>query len=274
LQSKKISLPVKCKVFSKQIDKEAPLCIRMEASYMAETAVAIPFFAGFMALLLFFFQVLMIQQEVGNALYIAGRELSVMESRENKGSDVSVLAAKALLMRHMPKESVAETFVRGGKFGISLGKSDLSGDYIRLQADYGIPIPFGLFGRQEIKVTQKLKLRKWTGSTGADGKEEMVYITPTGSVYHKKKDCSYLRPSVKTAQSNRISDLRNADGGKYYSCPKCIKQKNENNITVFITEYGNRYHGKRDCSKLKRTVFTVPISEIGDRRTCSKCGGE
>ena len=95
MQSKKISLPVKCKVFSKQIDKEAPLCIRMEASYMAETAVAIPFFAGFMALLLFFFQVLMIQQEVGNALYIAGRELSVMESRENKGSDVSVLAAKA-----------------------------------------------------------------------------------------------------------------------------------------------------------------------------------
>lgn len=272
---KKISLPVNSKKSSKRTKKEAPLCIRMEGSYSVETAVAFPFFAGFMAALLFFFQVLTVQLEVGNALFAAGRELSVAACRED--CKAGILTAKGLMMKNMPKESAAQYFVRGGKAGISLGKSDLSGSYIYLQADYQMGILFGLFGNQKIHMTQKVKCRKWTGerkTEDGENADEIVYMTLNGSVYHKSRDCTYLKPSVKTADGGSILTLRNADGGKYYACPKCMKNKKLNNITVFITEYGNRYHSKKDCSKIKRTVLTVRLSHVKDKRACSKCGKE
>ena len=64
---------------------------------MAECAVAFPFFAAFMAVLLFFFQALVIQQAVGNALLKTGRELSVLACKNEKaGKDTAsaVTAAK------------------------------------------------------------------------------------------------------------------------------------------------------------------------------------
>ena len=72
----KIFLPVKENRL-RQIT-EASSCVRTEASYMVELSVALPFFTGFLAALLFFFQALCVQQEVGNALLAAGRELSVL----------------------------------------------------------------------------------------------------------------------------------------------------------------------------------------------------
>lgn len=272
---KKISLPVKHKKTSKRNKKEAPLCIRMEGSYLVEMAVALPFFAGFMAVLLFFFQVLTVQQEVGNALFAAGRELSVIACKED--CEPGILTAKGLMLKNLSKESSAEYFVRGGKSAISLVGSDLTGSYICLQADYQMGILFGLFGDQNIHITQKIKCRKWTGeSKTEDGEDEddIVYITLNGSVYHKSRDCTYLKPSVKSADGSRILEFRNADGGKYYACSKCMKNKKTNNITVFITEYGNRYHSKKDCSKIKRTVLTVRLSQVKDKRACSKCGKE
>ena len=60
-----ISLPVnkKNRIISKQMYKEALPCVRMEGSYMTELAVGIPFFVGFLLLLLFFFRVLAVEQE-------------------------------------------------------------------------------------------------------------------------------------------------------------------------------------------------------------------
>ncbi len=273
----KISLPVKKKnkQIQKQTSKEAPPCIRMEASYMVEAAVTLPFYAGFMVMLLFFFQVLAVQQTVGNALLATGRELSVLCCEEELGQAAGLVSAGALFQKNLNGHLAAETYVRGGRKGISLLESEFSGDYIVLQADYRMRLPIGLFGRQEIPVTQKMKVRKWTGNAfiGTD-EDEIVYITPTGSVYHRNRNCSYLYPSIEGVAGNRIFGLRNEDGGKYYACTKCIKNKNVQNTVVYITRYGNRYHGQADCSRLKRTVFAVRISEAENRHACSKCGRE
>lgn len=269
----KISLPVYHGRIhhSAKTRQEASSRIRMEASYMAETAVALPFFTAFLAALLLFFQALSVQQEVGGALLAAGRKMSVLECQKEGSSGGSLLLAKTLLFQNLKADSAAERFVRGGRMGISLAGSDFSGNYICLQADYCIPLPFGFFGRQQIDMTQRLKCRKWTGGQ-EDGDDEIVYITKNGSVYHKSRRCSYLSPSVSQTDGNGVTRLRNASGGKYYPCAKCMKRKSPNGRTVYITQYGNRYHGTKSCSEIMRTAIAARLSEVKGRKACSKCG--
>ena len=159
--------------------------------------------------------------------------------------------------------------------GISLLKSEFSEDYIMLRADYRMRLPTGLFGRQELKLTQRMKVRKWTGRFyGAAEDEEIVYITLQGSVYHRDRKCSYLCPSIKGVAADGIAALRNESGGKYYICTRCMKNQGAERTVVYITKYGNRYHSQADCSRLKRTVLAVRLAEAGDRYACSKCGKE
>lgn len=266
----KISLPVT----KNQTSKEAPPCVRMKGSYMVELAVVLPFFTGFMVVLLFFFQVLMVQQEVGNALLTTGRELSVLAA--GKGSSkVNVATAKIYVCKNIKANSHTNVYVRGKEAGISLAQSDFSGDYITLRADYRMRLPIGLFGKREIMVTQKLKCRKWTGSSNNQGTGEgdcIVYITPTGSVYHKKRECSAIKLTIASVNWQQVSHLRNKNGGKYYACGKCMKNTNLRNMMVYVTEYGSQYHGRRDCSRIKRTVYAVRLSEVKGRAACGKCG--
>lgn len=274
----KISLPIKnrSQKVSSHIRKEAPPCVRMEGSYMVELAVLLPFFAGLMVVLLFYFRVLMVHQEVGNALLASGRELAVLASSGEEGGVVSTITAKALLLRNLKSDSATEEFVSGGRKGISLTRSDFSGEYIDLQADYKLPLPIGLFGKQGITVSQRLKCRKWIGSLANAGNldEEIVYITPNGTVYHRDKDCKSIRFQISSVAGNSVESLRNADGGKYYACSSCMKSKNQKNMMVYITKYGNRFHSSRTCSRIERTVIPVHLLEVGKRPACKRCGRE
>lgn len=272
--SKKISLPVNddnhtnCLIL---LSQEAPSRVRMEASYMAETAVALPFFAAFLAALLFFFQILCVQQEVGGALLLTGRELSALECDRGGAPDAGVTGVKTLLLKNLSKDSSAERFIKGGRLGISLAGSDFSGSYICLKAKYSMRFPFDLFGQRKICMEQCLTCRKWTGDS-LEQEDAIVYIAKSGSVYHRTRACSYLNPSVMRADAGEISKLRNASGGKYYPCAKCVKRKKYVGGPVYITRYGNRYHEKKNCSEISRHARAVRLAEVKDKRACSKCG--
>lgn len=269
----KISLPV-TKQMPIGLYKEAPPCIRMEGSYTAEAAVILPLFAAFMVVLLFFFRGLQVQQMVEDALIDTGRELAVLSYEEQQGKNVvGLFAAKLLFLGKLQQEKATDTYIQGGKLAISLARSDFSGDYVELIADYSLRLPMGLFGKVAIPVTQRVKCRKWTGNSGknSESEEEIVYITPSGEAYHRNKACSYLKLSVKPVNGSRILEYRNVDGGKYYRCSKCTT---ENKIygTVYITDYGSQYHSKVDCVRLKRTIIAIRLSEVGSRHACGKCG--
>lgn len=254
-------------------NKETPPGVRMEASYLVETAVLVPVFVGFMVVLLFFFPVLCVQQEVQNALLATGRQLAAMECgvAEGKGE---LLAAEVLFRKILKKDSAANQFVRGKKAGITLLRSDFSGEYISLRADYQIRLPVGCFGKMSIKFTQRLKCRKWTGAGNqfCEEDEQIVFITPSGTVYHTSRVCTYLKLTVSGAAVQTIASLRNANGGKYYPCSKCMKGKTFYKGTVYYTKYGSRYHSERNCKKIERTILAVRLSQVGGKRSCSKCG--
>ncbi len=148
--------------------------------------------------------------------------------------------------------------------------------YITLYDYETAKLPFAVVGFGSRGTVQKVTVRSWTGYTGesfqAGGKEELVYRTPEGEVYHRSRDCTYLRLTIRAVTSAELSDLRNESGGKYTPCEYCVR-KQQAGVLVYITDYGNSYHNKSTCQGLKRTIMAVPLSQVGGLRSCSRCGG-
>ena len=136
-----------------------------------------------------------------------------------------------------------------------------------------------VLGFDAAKTLVNCRIRKWNGydverSAVTNEEEEWVYITPTGSAYHKNPNCNYLNPSIHSTTPFAIGEYRNASGEKYRQCESC-KDTTLTGI-CFYTEYGTRYHATLKCSGLKRTVYSVLLSEVNGRHLCKKCaaGGE
>lgn len=70
----------------------------------------------------------------------------------------------------------------------------------------------------------------------------MVYVTESGSVYHRKLGCSYLNLSVQQISGSSVKALKNAYGEKYQACELCSRGQerpewyiSQKRVTVFIT---------------------------------------
>ena len=153
-------------------------------------------------------------------------------------------------------------------------------DSIDIILSYHIKLPLLFISTKEIPVMQRVRMHGWNGhkvavknSPPADaetGDGKMVYITENGTVYHLFKDCTYLDLSIHEVDYGQIETLRNDSGGKYKKCSICGDNKNIGG-SLYITDFGDRYHYDLNCSGLKRTVITFPLSEVGSRRLCTRC---
>lgn len=125
----------------------------------------------------------------------------------------------------------------------------------------------GLIPLPKVWMHNTVKVHAWTGASQengiSDGKEpeEMVYVTETGSVYHKKAGCRYLNLSLDQVSGSSISSRRNQYGEKYAPCESCSRNQPPAG-SVYITGTGNRYHNQATCSGLKRTVKLVKQSQV------------
>lgn len=135
----------------------------------------------------------------------------------------------------------------------------------------------GIVPLPKIRMHNIVRVHAWTGidyeafGDSTEPKEEMVYVTDSGEVYHKKLGCSYLNVSVSQIGGKRITSAKNAYGEKYEPCEICSRNQKPGG-TVYITKKGNRYHNAANCSGLKRTVRMVKISEVRGMAACKRCG--
>lgn len=163
---------------------------------------------------------------------------------------------------------------RAQTLAITVGQSYGSDPYVKLYGGGVAALPFsGMFGRR--MTADQVVVRAWVGYTGESfshpAGEEIVYITPGGSVYHTDRDCSYLRLSIRQISRDVLDGERNQSGGRYGSCVYCVRG-GETGGTVYITDYGSSYHSNMNCQGLKRTIEAVPLSQAGGRPCCSRCG--
>lgn len=244
---------------------------KMNAVITIEAALSIPLFFLAGVTLIYLLEVQAVRTSVKMGAYAAAKNVA-----EKTYLTPVLLPSKA-------ESDIAETIGQGrlnrsiivGKAsGIDCGKSKIhpGTGIIELVVEYKIQPPIKLFGIPPIPQGERIRIKGWNGyQRGSYGeKEGYVYITETGTVYHKSYQCTHLKLSIQAGSSSDIGDLRNEYQGKYYPCEKCKAQSGSG--IVYYTKSGDRYHTSLGCSGLKRNIQAVKLSEVGGRGACSRCG--
>lgn len=256
--------------FSSIIQQEASFCTYRKGSLTVEAAVIVPLITGFFLSILFFFRIFLVQIAVEEALFLVGRTIAV-ESCLVESDATLYISAEALLKSTLLEEENIERYVIGGVLGVSLLESEFVGKEIELTADYYVKVPFDIFGSRGIWLTSKNTFKKWMGDLYSGSEEgEWVYITETGTVYHKDTNCRSLDLHIQEGILSEMSQVRGSNGQRYYACGRCAGGLSDSEA-VYYTDYGRLYHGALTCSALKRTILRVQLSLVGERPPCSFC---
>lgn len=252
-------------------EERASLSTSFRGSVSIEAALVIPIFFFAVCCLCYLLEIMSIQSYVHTALHDAGRKV-VKEIYINPF--VSPSRVESDMIENIGAERLERSIIEGGSAGL-----DASGTVafpttgiVQMHVKYKILLPIRLFGRLGMSCEDGFRIKGWNGYQ-KEGmftpREDIVYITETGIVYHKDYHCTYLDLSIQMAAKTQIQTMRNEVGEKYYACERCGMSAGNR---VYITKQGNRYHSSLGCSGLKRKIYAIPKSEVMGKGACSRCG--
>ncbi len=277
--------------------------LAFSGSLTVETAIVLPLFLIVMLSFLSLFSVIQFQAELQAAMDHAVQKAAVYYyaidliqnneeaadevagangiSRELLTGGITDLYLRAEILSEIDEKVFERARVWGKKAGLSFLQSKFPDNegVIDLVVSYQIQLPFLPSEKARLFMSQRSRRMAWKGSLRwkneqGDGEEEteetIVYVTETGKVYHLELTCSYLRLNIRSVRPDEVASLRNKSGGKYTACEKC-----GNDIVgfyVYITDSGDRYHNKLQCSGLTRNINRVLLSEVETLPPCSRCG--
>ena len=266
-------------------------------SLTVEASLALLIYVIFLTILLCLFFLIPLQLKIQAAMELAGyktaryacaaERLSLGGSLEEEdafaqlvtelgGAALSASWTKKEVQKQVGEELLLSAFVEGGLEGLSFWGTSIDWDekIVDIVVRYEIVFPVAGFKNLSLPFVQRSRHRLWVGERVSEetaDQEQMVYITPNGTVYHTSRECRHLDLSVHGASFSQIEELRNRSGAKYYACSRCVDAKSTLS-NVWVTDYGTRYHSSLTCSALKRGVMAVPLSQAGERRPCRTCG--
>lgn len=202
-------------------------------------------------------------------------ELDIENIYETISHYMAPAITKQKIVNELNEEPVWRKIVSLGNLGLIVN-NEVRDDILEMSCSYSVHPLFPLWTLTTKHVSNHYYAHAWTGYDIEKGfvtdsqAEEYVYITESGTAFHKDRKCSYLNPSIKTVYGLQIEDSRNLDGEKYEACSCCKGNVRE---TYYITDYGTNYHASLDCHGLKRTIKVIKLTETGGMAACSKCGG-
>lgn len=266
--------------------------IGLRASMTIEAAIAVPFFLFFLMNILFAFDMLRLHGNIMAAMHQTGNKMAFYGYAYRNGfGDMELLQgeigsivlsegyAKRKVVDFLGEDYLNHTCLSSGASGLHFVKSSImkEGDRIELIASYKVKPFIRIMGFPDIPMENRYYGRAWTGYDvesgygGGAGEDPVVYVAENGTVYHVARNCAYLNPSIEAVSSAAAGNLRNESGEKYYRCGSC--KGNGYQAVAYVTSYGNKIHSSLSCSGLKRTIYTVHLSEVEGKGKCSKCGG-
>lgn len=178
----------------------------------------------------------------------------------------------------MQTEHLTELCQKAKEAGMyAYGAGNSGAENIVLPDVYSCQPVGGLLPLPRVWFHNTVKVHAWTGvkyeeeNTAAEN-QPMVYVTESGTVYHRKLGCSYLNLSVQQVSGSAVKNMKNTYGEKYQACELCSRGQEPAGV-VYITKKSNRFHNRESCSALKRSVRMVKESEVsGEMNACGRCG--
>lgn len=244
-----------------------------KGSLTIEASLVIPVFLFAMFMVLSVINLMRFHLNLQEAVHQEAKKLALIVFNDRSFTEASV---RSDVLKRLDGRLMDKAPLKGGASGIDFSGTSLKdSEIIEIKASYEAELPYDSLGLFGYRFCAKCVMHTFVGyenglearSVG-DREEEYVFITETGTVYHRDRECSYLRLSIKETSKDSLKTLRNSSGHKYYPCEKCGKKAGN---TVYITKDGTCYHSSLHCSGLKRTVRCVPLSEVGGRGPCSRC---
>lgn len=271
-------------------------------SITLEATIVLSIFILFIISIYYFFNIInyqnIMQMSVINAGKSIGRYSYVLERGENYGNKyltdnnkididediitngISTIYAWNKIVDGEVEKYTLTTNVWGGKKGINILNSNLNTDTGENDLVVNYKIGIDILGIKNIKYkfANRCFFRSWIGESIVDIsdkiEQKIVYITSNGKVYHLYNNCSHIKLSVSAIIFKDIGSMRNVNGGKYYKCDKCVHKNIGNDEVVYITDSGTAYHSDSKCSGIKRSISEIDISNVEDRKLCSRCRQE
>ncbi len=252
-------------------------------SLVIEAALVLPLFLYSCAVFLWLLQVLSIQTMVEQALHQTSRELAAQAYAWQSQEEVLAGAAAQsglsgygglVYIETRMEQCLADTGrCEDRQYYLSIFMDDT--EVVDIVIRYHITLPVRFLRTDRLEFIQRGRAKAWTGYVSEVGEletEQFVYIAETGTVYHLTPECTHIRLSIQKTSWSDLEDSRNEAGGRYYPCERCADADTVM-AEVYTTTHSDRYHFRASCSGLKRRVYTIPLSEAGGRKLCSRCGG-
>ncbi len=221
---------------------------------------------------IYLLEILAIQLSVRSAMHETGKEIAKDVIIQ---PFIGTSTVEKIMVDAIGRERLERSIVVGGANGIDGTHSSISMTTGRIELDirYSVRLPFPQFSSPEISYREVIICKGFTGFTknNFEEQEEVVYVSDHGAVYHLDYNCTYLQLSIRTVSGNTLESERNEYGAKYYACERCDPK--ETDAMLYIAKTGDRYHNTLGCSALKRSIHSVPISEVIGKGVCQRCGG-
>ena len=271
-KDKKDSLVTKIKTPLIDNKEERASAFTSKGSLTLEAAIVVPIFFFVMLSLAYLLEMMAIQTTIRNALYSAGKEAA---RQAYAGTILTSGELEQRIVENVGIERLERSMIAGGISGIDCSetKRNWSTGVMNLNVQYQVEIPILMFRITPVTCEETIRIKGWTGYVPAlddEEKKDTVYVTETGIVYHRDADCTYLDMSIRSVHIEKLEELRNQSGGKYYACEACGNDRVSTEMR-YITDYGTRYHTSLECKKIKRNVYAISMDEAYGLGGCSKC---
>lgn len=154
------------------------------------------------------------------------------------------------------------------------------GEWIDLQADYRLRLPFSVFTLESLSFHVRSRKRGWIGREGGYWRQNgegassrlMVYVGKASTRYHSSPSCHYLSNEISAVSFETAAALVNKSGKHYKACHVC-GGASQSGDTVYLFPNGEYYHSRKDCSSVRAYIKEVPLEEVRHLGACSYCGG-
>jgi hypothetical protein len=301
-------LPGKCTIcnslnFIKRISLPAFFFKKIKGGMTVEASIVLPLFIFFFLNLSCAVEMIRLHVNLEAALYNTGTKMSVYGSaltgiyagymeddekdEENRGQnsliqEIGDIAftytyVKNAVIKYTGKDYLDSSPLLKGVDGLVFAESDIftGDDTFEITMTYAVGSWIQYVGIRPFCMANKYYGHIWNGydlkTSSTDDAEYMtVYIAENATVYHINRKCTHLRLTIREVKASAISDERNAYGNRYGLCEKCGKGVAP--YTFYVGKEGDKYHYKKDCPGLSRTVFSMSLKEAEEKyRACSRC---
>lgn len=250
-----------------------------EGSITVETTLVLPIFMFLLINIISLFDMIYMHTLLDTALNNVGRELSVLANYQTAyESDLLTEAyIKTRVIQIVGKDKIDNSVIVGGTQGILLWRTEVKGenDVIDLVMTYRVEPWFPFFQVGDMVMINRCYIKAYTGfeQNKYEEGQRKYYVADTGEVYHLNRSCTHLQLSISMVNAMELEQKRNSDGEKYKPCEVCYDE-NQSGGNYYIATQGNRYHSSFACTGLKRTIYVIKESNLGNRPMCLRCGAK